>query len=157
MNSPFAPAFAANPFLAQAVSPSFDRAAEAEVVVATPAPEAVSYALVASGPSVPAEEVETLATAVEVTVRWGAQVLLVKHLGPGKSFRLGEGGDFVLPEDVASIASDLVARRPEGACAGERHLHPDRAARADQEAEQVQRGVPDDELRRREVREQRAT
>ena len=115
MNSPFAPAFAANPFLAQAVSPSFDRAAEAEVVVATPAPEAVSYALVASGPSVPAEEVETLATAVEVTVRWGAQVLLVKHLGPGKSFRLGEGGDFVLPEDVASIASDLVARRPEGA------------------------------------------
>ena len=115
MNSPFAPSFSANPFLAQAVSPSFDLAAATDEVETTTSPEAVSYALVASGPSVPSEEVETLATAVEVTVRWGAQVLLVKHLGPGKSFRLGEGGDFVLPEDVASLATDLVARRPEGA------------------------------------------
>lgn len=110
----FAPAFVPeNPFLASAVAPAYERAAAAEPV-AMPSGEPC-FALVQSGPPVPEEEVETAATAIEVTVRWGAQVLLVKHLGDGRSFRLGEGADFTLPDHVASSGvTELVARRPEG-------------------------------------------
>ncbi len=112
MTHVFSPVFAQdNPFLAPAVAPSFERAAITEP--ATPH-AGECYALVRSGPPVPEEEVETAATAVEVTVRWGAQVLCVKHLGPGRAFRLGEGADFTLPEDVASSSVELVARRAEG-------------------------------------------
>ena len=70
------------------------------------------FALVANGPPVAAEEVESHIDAVEVTVRWGSQVLSVSHLKHGKSFYVGEGADLALPEDVlgASRAPIVVSR-----------------------------------------------
>lgn len=71
-----------------------------------------SFALVSSGPPVAADEVESHVNAVEVTVRWGSQVLSVRHLEHGKSFFVGEGADLALPEDVlgASRAPIVVSR-----------------------------------------------
>ncbi len=71
-----------------------------------------SFALVKNGPPVPADEVESHVDAVEVTVRWGSQVLSVKHLANGKSFYVGDDADLALPEDVlgASRAPIVVAR-----------------------------------------------
>ncbi len=70
------------------------------------------FALTKNGPPVSADEVESHVDAVEVTVRWGSQVLSVSHLGHGKSFYVGEGADLALPEDVlgASRAPIVVAR-----------------------------------------------
>jgi hypothetical protein len=84
-----------------------------------------SYALVKNGPSVNADEVESHVDAVEVTVRWGSQVLSVTHLENGKSFFVGEGADLALPEDVlgANRAPIVLSRNggtyvviPRGAC-----------------------------------------
>jgi hypothetical protein len=58
------------------------------------------FALVKSGPAVSADEVESHVDAVEVTVRWGSQILSVSHLEHGKSFFVGEATDLALPEDV---------------------------------------------------------
>jgi hypothetical protein len=71
-----------------------------------------SFALVKSGPPVSADEVESHVDAVEVTVRWGSQVLSVKHLSNGKSFYVGDDSDLALPEDVlgATRAPIVVAR-----------------------------------------------
>jgi hypothetical protein len=71
-----------------------------------------SFALVKNGPPVPADEVESHVDAVEVTVRWGSQVLSVKHLDSGKSFYVGDDADLALPEDVlgATRAPIVVAR-----------------------------------------------
>ena len=70
------------------------------------------FALVKNGPPVAADEVESHVDAVEVTVRWGTQVLSVAHLANGKSFFVGEGSDLALPEDVlgASRAPIVVSR-----------------------------------------------
>ena len=73
-----------------------------------------SFALVKNGPPVPADEVESHVDAVEVTVRWGTQVLSVAHLANGKSFYVGDDSDLALPEDVLDrirSASDYVLRR----------------------------------------------
>jgi len=59
-----------------------------------------SYALVQSGPAVAPEEVESHLDAVEVRVRWGAQVLSLSHLDAGQGFSVGEGGDFVVPDTM---------------------------------------------------------
>jgi hypothetical protein len=61
-----------------------------------------SYALVAQGPAVNADELETLASAVEVQVLWGATVLSVAHVTEGKGFIVGEGegADFVLAAET---------------------------------------------------------
>ena len=71
-----------------------------------------SFALVKNGPPVPSDEVESHVEAVEVTVRWGSQVLSVKHLASGKSFYVGDDADLALPDDVlgASRAPIVVAR-----------------------------------------------
>jgi hypothetical protein len=71
-----------------------------------------SFALVKNGPPVPADEVESHVDAVEVTVRWGTQVLSVAHLANGKSFYVGDDSDLALPEDVlgASRAPIVIAR-----------------------------------------------
>lgn len=102
---PFAPPFAAfNPFLAPSSEPEVASAAEQSG-------EAV-YALVQSGPAVSADEVESHLDAVEVTVRWGTQVMAVAHLKQGQGYVLGEGGDFVMPEEVIGGARmDLVVAR----------------------------------------------
>jgi len=57
-----------------------------------------SYALVQSGPAVPSDEVESHLEAVEVRIRWGAQVLSLTHLDARTGFSIGDGGDFVLPD-----------------------------------------------------------
>jgi hypothetical protein len=68
------------------------------------APQAESeeavYALVQTGPAVSSDEVESHLDAVEITVRWGTQVMAVAHLEKGRGYVLGEGGDFVLPDEV---------------------------------------------------------
>ncbi len=71
-----------------------------------------SFALVKNGPPVNADEVESHVDAVEVTVRWGSQVLSVKHLENGSSFYVGDDADLALPDDVigASRAPIVVSR-----------------------------------------------
>src|SRR5207302_891218 len=71
-----------------------------------------SWALAKNGPPVPADEVESHVDAVEVTVRWGNQVLSVAHLDQGKSFYVGDDADLALPDGVldASRAPIVLAR-----------------------------------------------
>jgi hypothetical protein len=91
--SAFAPRFdLSNVFLAPRVTIA-EQTAEASATEA-------SFALTKSGPPVPSEEVESHVDAVEVTARWGSQVLSVSHLAQGKSFFVGDGADLALPEDV---------------------------------------------------------
>lgn len=96
-SSPFARPF--NPFLPT----SEDTLVEIEEVVDA---HNVSYALVQSGPSVSAEEVESHLDAVEVKVTWGTQTLSLTHLDgqKKKSFTIGEEGDFAVPHvDTLSV------------------------------------------------------
>jgi hypothetical protein len=84
------------------------------------APEgSYTYALVQSGPAVPAEEIEAQAEAIEVMILWGATILHVEHLSPARSFFVGEeGSDFVLPADkvgasklpLVLVGKDAIAR-----------------------------------------------
>src|SRR5579872_2675640 len=49
------------------------------------------YAMVQSGPAVDPDEVEVAhASAVEVMILWGSNVLHVSHLAPPRSFHVGE-------------------------------------------------------------------
>jgi hypothetical protein len=90
----------ANPFLP--INNFFAPASEPEVIPAVDQDDdgSACYALVKNGPPVPSDEVESHLESIEVTVKWGATVMLVKHLTPGQRFVLGEGGDFVMPEEV---------------------------------------------------------
>jgi hypothetical protein len=91
----------ANPFLSTQPGPTNGLAfltspnpfTQAPVVDEVPAdaPEgSYAYALVKSGPDVPAEECEVAVAAVEIMVRWGTTVLHVAHLTPPRSFYVGE-------------------------------------------------------------------
>ncbi|MFO0613280.1 MAG: AgmX/PglI C-terminal domain-containing protein [Polyangiaceae bacterium] len=95
--------FSANPF---------DRKDEDEGVVAATAPEgSYTYAMVASQPAVDPSEVETNVAALEVTVKWGANVLHVAHLSPVRSFSVGEEGcDFTVSRDVLGADKVEVVR-----------------------------------------------
>ena len=72
--------------------------------------EGVTYGIVASGPPVQADEVETGAQAVEVVVTWGDQsVLHVEHISPPTSWYVGDadakgkpapGVGYILGSDV---------------------------------------------------------
>ena len=68
--------------------------------------EHVQYGIVASGPPVSADEVETGEQALEVVVMWGdKQVLHVEHLNPPRAFYVGEPApkvpvDFLMGSDV---------------------------------------------------------
>jgi hypothetical protein len=67
--------------------------------------EEASYALVRSGPPVAADEVECDVDAIEITARWGAQVLTVAHLdGANATFWVGEGSEIALPEEALGAA-----------------------------------------------------
>jgi hypothetical protein len=84
------------------------------------APEgSYTYALVQSGPAVPAEEIEQSEEAIEIMILWGTSILHVAHLSPPRSFSVGEeNADFVLPENaigakqlpVVVVGEDKVAR-----------------------------------------------
>ncbi|HEX6765870.1 MAG TPA: AgmX/PglI C-terminal domain-containing protein [Polyangiaceae bacterium] len=67
------------------------------------------YVLVRSAAPVSPEECEEPgATAIEVTVLWGANVLHVSHLSPPRSFSVGHGEgepvDFVVPAELAPFS-----------------------------------------------------
>ena len=47
---------------------------------------------------------------VEVTVKWGTQVMCIKHLSAGQGFSLGEGGDFVMPEEALGASKVDIVR-----------------------------------------------
>ena len=117
-------AFSSNPFSSHFTS--FLLSSAATIVDYEEVAEARASALVASGPAVAAEEVESHVDAVEVKVRWGTQVLALHHLGSGKGFTIGENADFVVPD----LASTVLVKRavgtawvviPDGATATVRH------------------------------------
>lgn len=57
-------------------------------------PENVRYGIVASGPAVSSDEVETTSQAVEVVVMWGDNsILAVQHLSPPRPFTVGDAAD----------------------------------------------------------------
>ncbi|MCA9621784.1 MAG: FHA domain-containing protein, partial [Myxococcales bacterium] len=71
----------ANPF---AVSPSGSS-------VPDNAPEgSYEYKMIKAGPDVPSEEVESPATALEVRILWGRNLLHVDHLSPPRSYYVGK-------------------------------------------------------------------
>jgi hypothetical protein len=74
-----------------------------------------SFALVQSGPPVPDHEVESHLDAVEITVRWGAQVLSVAHVAAGESFFVGEGTELTLPEDALGASRAAIVEAKDGA------------------------------------------
>lgn len=65
-----------------------------------------AYAMIPSQPAIDAKEIETSEPVVEVTVRWGDDVVCVRHLAAGAGFRVGNDptADFVV--DMATV--DLV-------------------------------------------------
>jgi hypothetical protein len=79
--------------------------------------DAERYVLVRSAAPLAAEEIEELgATAIEVTVLWGTNVLHVSHLSPPRAFSVGHGEDaavdFVVPAELAPFSrAELVALR----------------------------------------------
>jgi len=138
--APAAPAAVPNPFAAPAPGalPNPFAAPAAAVAPMAPAggahrhdededPEHVQYGIVASGPPVSPDEVETGEQAVEVVVMWGdKQVLHVEHLNPVRAFYVGEPApkvpvDFLLGSDVLGtsrmpiVSSSGAAIIPQGA------------------------------------------
>ncbi len=99
-SNPFRPF---NPFLVSDES--------APAVDATPAAGEGQYALVQSGPAVSADEVESHLDAIEVTVRWGTQVLSMKHLDGGESFFVGAGSELELPDGLVDGKHAIVSAR----------------------------------------------
>ncbi len=88
----FAPAF--NPFLVADAAPQQESGEP-------------SYALVASGPAVDANEVESHLDAIEVKVLWGAQTLKVAHVEPSGSFSFDDaevlrGGYVIVPQGATA-------------------------------------------------------
>jgi hypothetical protein len=71
----------------------------------------VAYALVQSGPAVPADEVECDIDTVEIKAKWGAQVLSVSHVEPTKSYFVGDGTDVVLPEESLGASRAAILER----------------------------------------------
>ncbi|MBK9261525.1 MAG: AgmX/PglI C-terminal domain-containing protein [Polyangiaceae bacterium] len=122
-NQPFANASAV---LFGQTTPSFDlrsafgKPETASNEVPANAPEgSYTYALVQSGPAVPADEIEQSQEAIEIMILWGTSILHVAHLSPPRSFHVGEeNADFVLPENaigakrlpVVLVGEDKVAR-----------------------------------------------
>lgn len=93
---------------------------------AAPAPTApdrggATYALIQSGPAVPAHEVEDEDTeALEITLLWGSTVLHALHLAPLRGFVLGEAqpastaASLFLPPEVLGRASLPIVVMEEG-------------------------------------------
>ncbi|MCA9597254.1 MAG: AgmX/PglI C-terminal domain-containing protein [Myxococcales bacterium] len=99
LDSPFfVPNAATNPFrpVARTVEPELEGPS--------------TYAMVQNGPPVAASEVEQIgATAIEVMLLWGDNVLHVEHLSPPRPFHLGEAGDYEMPaERLGATRAPLV-------------------------------------------------
>lgn len=80
-----APAFAGLPLGGGSVANPF-----AAPVVGKETSDSGQYRMVASGPAVPPDEVDSADHAIEVTVMWGTQVLRVAHLSPPRGFSVGD-------------------------------------------------------------------
>jgi len=111
-----------NPFAAP-VAPAAPTAASAD-------PDNIRYGIVAAGPPVAPDEVETHTQALEVVLMWGdSTVLNVAHLSPPRSYYIGEGAasrvDFLvgseslgaerMPVVVASGGGEVAVVLPQGA------------------------------------------
>jgi len=88
------------------VASPFDSSVEEECAVAATAPEgSYTYSMIASHPAVDSSEVETNVAALEVTVKWGANVVHVAHLSPVRAFAVGEEGcDFTMSREQLGAA-----------------------------------------------------
>jgi TonB family protein len=76
-----------------------------DVDLSTIDPEKLTYGVVASGPPVDPNEVETSEQALEVMVMWGKSVLHVDHFKPARTFWIGEPEgkeevDYLLSPDI---------------------------------------------------------
>jgi len=131
-SDPYAPppAIAANPFAGSpfaAANPFAPQRAHGDVP--DNAPEGTyEYAVVKSGPDVASDEVESAASAVEVRILWGRNLLHVAHLSPPRSYYVGEddsGGKnkalavdyYVPPNKIGTSRAPVVIGGPGGAYA----------------------------------------
>lgn len=90
--APVAAVPTASPFGAAVANPFGSAVAASEPVETDP--ELTQYGIVASGPPVSADEVETTQQSVEVVIMWGDnQVLHVEHLSPPRNFVVGDAVD----------------------------------------------------------------
>ncbi len=120
--NPFAaasPFGAANPF---AVRPTHGGVPDG-------APEGTyEYQIIKSGPDVPADEVESPASALEVRILWGRNLLHVEHLSPPRSYYVGEDDsagknkalavDYFIPQDkLGTSRAPVVIGGPAGGAA----------------------------------------
>ncbi len=90
-------------------------------------PEKLTYGIVASGPPVDANEVESGERALEVMVMWGRTVLHVDHLKPARSFYVGEsagksktadeGVDYLISPELLGAARMPICLADEGSLA----------------------------------------
>lgn len=92
-----------NPFAVDALSASAPFApwaqASDEERLANAAEGTYEYKLIEQAPAPSADEVESKAEALEITVRWGQSLLHVEHVSPPRANSLGEGADFFLPSE----------------------------------------------------------
>jgi len=98
-----------NPFQPKGLPGPMAAAAPA-APVGDPDPELVQYGIVASGPPIRSEDVETSDQAIEVVVMWGDRAVLhVEHLTPPRSYYLGDridkkgkpdGVDYLMASEV---------------------------------------------------------
>lgn len=88
--SPFRPFDVKNPFLAvQAIPTPFEQDDRAGRVAPDAAEGTYTYAMIPTA-AVDTAEIDSAVEALEVEVRWGAQVLHLGHLTPPRSFFVGE-------------------------------------------------------------------
>ena len=129
--NPFGAAGASNPFAAASPFGAANPFAVAPRGSNVPdnAPEgSYEYELIKSGPDVPADEVETAATGIEVRILWGRNLLHVDHLSPPSNYYVGEDDSagknkalavsyFVPPEKLGTSRAPVVLASPSGASA----------------------------------------
>jgi hypothetical protein len=122
------PAFGDNPF-AGGGSPfaSVNPFAASASAVPADAPEgSYEYQLMKAGPDVPSDEVEGPASAVEVRILWGRNLLHVDHLSPPRTYYVGEddsGGknkalavDYFIPQEkLGTVRAPVVVGGAGGA------------------------------------------
>jgi hypothetical protein len=117
--------FSANPF---AAANPFAPAGRAGTVGADAPEGSYEYQVVKSGPDVPSDEVESPATAVEVRILWGRNLLHVQHLSPPRTYSVGEDDSagknkalavdfYIPPEKIGTSRAPVVIGGPGGAYA----------------------------------------
>lgn len=105
--------FASNPFAAQAPSHTPHAHGHAHGAGANAAEGSYEYQIVKGGMPVRSDEVETAASAIEVRVLWGRNLLHIAHLSPVRSFYVGESAgkgntvDYTIPQ--AKLGASRIA------------------------------------------------